>query len=73
MLADAGAELGAIGAPALVAWGARDPFIPLDFAYFYANVLDAELEILPAAGHWPWLDDPRLVERVAAFLADRER
>ena len=68
VLTAAGRRLATIDAPALVAWGARDPFIGLEFAYAYANALHAELEILPDAGHWPWLDDPELVERITGFL-----
>jgi pimeloyl-ACP methyl ester carboxylesterase len=68
-LAAAGAGLGRIGAPALVLWGERDPFVPARFADGYAAALgDARAERVPGAGHWPWYDRPDVVERVAAFL-----
>jgi pimeloyl-ACP methyl ester carboxylesterase len=70
VLAAAGAELGDLNKPALVAWGMRDPYIPAHFARDYAEVLGAGEPIeLPAAGHWPWLEDPRLIETIANFLA----
>jgi pimeloyl-ACP methyl ester carboxylesterase len=70
-LAAAGAELGRIDAPALIVWGEADPFIPARFADEYAQALGGpcELERLADAGHWPWLDRPDVVERVARFLA----
>jgi pimeloyl-ACP methyl ester carboxylesterase len=69
-LAAAGAGLGRIGAPALVLWGERDPFVPARFADGYAAALgDARAERVPDAGHWPWYDRPEVVDRVAAFLA----
>ena len=70
VLAAAGARLGEITAPALVLWGAQDPFIPTRFAHDYAAVLGGavDLEVLDDAGHWAWLDRPDVVERVAAFL-----
>ncbi|MCU0312961.1 MAG: alpha/beta hydrolase [Solirubrobacteraceae bacterium] len=69
-LAAAGANLGAITCPAFVAWGDRDPYIPPRFADAYAAALGSDPEVLhlPDAGHWPWLDRPDLIERVAAFL-----
>jgi pimeloyl-ACP methyl ester carboxylesterase len=68
-LAAAGARLGAITAPALVLWGAADPYIEPRFASGYAAALgDARLELVEDAGHWPWLDRPELVERVCAHL-----
>jgi pimeloyl-ACP methyl ester carboxylesterase len=68
-LAEAGSRLGTVTAPALVAWGMRDPYIPARFARAYAEALPAaELLELPDAGHWPWFDRPDLVERVAGFL-----
>ncbi|HEX3909689.1 MAG TPA: alpha/beta hydrolase [Solirubrobacteraceae bacterium] len=67
-LAAAGARLGEIEAPSLVLWGERDPYIPARFAKDYAQALDAELVVLPEAGHWPWLDRPEALERVVEFL-----
>ena len=56
--------------PALVVWGARDPYIPARFGSAYANALgNAELLELPDAGHWPWLDRPDVIERVVDFLS----
>ncbi len=69
VLAAAGARLGEIGAPALVVWGARDPYIPARFAREYASALGgAQLLELANAGHWPWIDDPGVIDSVAAFL-----
>jgi pimeloyl-ACP methyl ester carboxylesterase len=70
VLARAGARLATIGAPALVLHGARDRSIPPRFADGLAAALgDGRVEHVPGAGHWPWLDRPELVERVAAFLS----
>jgi len=70
-LARAGEDLKALTAPALVLWGRHDPYVPERFAHGYAAALgDARLELLDGAGHWPWLDRPEVVERVAAFLRD---
>jgi pimeloyl-ACP methyl ester carboxylesterase len=65
----AGERLGELDCPALVAWGAEDPYISTEQARWYARVLpNAELEVLEDAGHWPWIDRPELVERVTGFL-----
>ena len=70
VLAAAGAQLGRLQMPALVAWGMRDPYIPGRFARDYARALGAaELLELPDAGHWPWLDRPDLLDQIAVFLA----
>ena len=68
VLARAGSRLGSIGAPALVIWGERDPYIPVRFARDYAAALGGSSEIV-AAGHWPWLEDPSVIDRVTSFLA----
>jgi pimeloyl-ACP methyl ester carboxylesterase len=69
VLAAAGSQLGRLEMPALVVWGARDPYIPARFARAYAEALpNAELLELPDAGHWPWLDRPDTIDRVASFL-----
>jgi pimeloyl-ACP methyl ester carboxylesterase len=65
----AGANLAAIAAPALVIWGERDPFLPGRFADAYAEALgDGRVEHVAGAGHWPWLDDPTVINRVCAHL-----
>jgi pimeloyl-ACP methyl ester carboxylesterase len=71
VLAAAGAQLGAVDAPALIIWGERDPYIPPRFADAYAAALGGPTEVVrvPDAGHWIWLDRPELVDRVAAFVA----
>jgi pimeloyl-ACP methyl ester carboxylesterase len=56
--------------PSLVIWGEREPYLPRRFAEAYADTLpDAELEIVPGGGHWPWQDDARVVDRILRFLA----
>lgn len=68
-LARAGTDLGRIDCPALVIWGDRDVYLPTRFANAYADALpNAELEIAERAGHWPWIDDARLVDRVLEFV-----
>ncbi|HEY4276660.1 MAG TPA: alpha/beta hydrolase [Conexibacter sp.] len=70
-LADAGEGLEGIACPALVVWGALDPYIPPRFATEYAARLpDAEVEIVPNAGHWPWVDRADLIGRIVDFLGE---
>jgi pimeloyl-ACP methyl ester carboxylesterase len=70
VLAEAGAELGQIHAPALVLWGEDDPWIAARFGAGYAATLgDATLELVAGAGHWPWLEQPQLRERIIRHLA----
>lgn len=65
----AGAMLGELAGPSLVVWGARDPYIGPEWGRTYAAMLPgAVLEEVPDAGHWPWIDRPKLVDRVAGFL-----
>jgi len=70
-LAAAGERLHEVRSPALVVWGALDPYLPVRAAEQYARALggEVELEVLPDAGHWPWLDRPDMIERVTGFLA----
>jgi pimeloyl-ACP methyl ester carboxylesterase len=68
-LAAGGKDLNRLTCPALVLWGDRDPYLPLEFAYDYAEALpNTELEVLRGAGHWPWIDDPAVVDRVLGFI-----
>ena len=70
MLAKAGERLGELRCPALVAWGADDPYIPSSFARAFADALGGEtrLELLPGLRHWPWVDDPSVIDLVTGFL-----
>ena len=66
----AGRDLGRLSCPALILWGERDPYIGIEFAEAYAETLpNAELDLVAGAGHWPWIDDVRVVDRVVDFLA----
>lgn len=68
-LATAGTKLDRLDCPALVLWGDRDIYLPVRFAEAYAAMLpDAELEILPGVGHWPWIDAPSVIDRVVSFV-----
>ena len=69
VLARAGRDLGKLICPALVAWGTRDPYLPTEFARKYADALGGQAEVdLLEAEHWPWLDRPELIDRVAGFV-----
>ena len=56
--------------PALVVWGAHDPYISVEFAERQRQVFPrAEMKILPDSGHWPFADDPDAVaQAVLPFL-----
>ena len=70
-LVAAGRDLGRIECPALVLWGDRDPYLPPRFGEDTAAALgNAQLEIRAGAGHWPWIDDPAIIDRVLEFLAE---
>ena len=54
----------------LVLWGDEDPNGGAEIATeLVGQVPDAELEILPGAGHAPWIDDPEhVVAAIERFL-----
>ena len=69
LLAASGRALSSLSIPALVVWGARDPYISSRFGDAYAAELPAgEVVHVDDAGHWPWLDRPDLIDRIATFL-----
>ncbi|HEX2160849.1 MAG TPA: alpha/beta hydrolase [Thermoleophilaceae bacterium] len=71
VLAAAGANLGALRCPAIVVYGGRDPYLPAEFAQRYADALGgpATARVIEDAGHWTWLDEPSLIDEIAAFLS----
>ncbi len=51
--------------PAMVIWGAHDPYLPVALAHRQREAFpSAEVEILPDSGHWPFADNPEAVGRV---------
>ena len=53
----------------LIIWGEEDPWYPPALAEAYAARLPgATVERVAGAGHWPWLDRPEVVDRVASLL-----
>jgi pimeloyl-ACP methyl ester carboxylesterase len=56
--------------PALVVWGAADPFIGVEYAERQGEFFDVqETVILEDSGHWPFQDDPERVRNaVMPFL-----
>jgi pimeloyl-ACP methyl ester carboxylesterase len=71
LLARSGRGLSSLRQPALVVWGALDPYIPSSFGDRYAAELpDARVVCVEDAGHWPWLDRPELIDRIATFLEE---
>ncbi len=57
------------GPGATVLWGEEDPWYPSAVADEYGDRLGgATVERIAGAGHWPWLDRPEVVDRVASLL-----
>ncbi len=61
--------------PTLLLWGTRDRAVSLDSGFILAKVLgDAELVILPGAGHLPYEEDPLMFTRpINRFLRQIDR
>jgi pimeloyl-ACP methyl ester carboxylesterase len=68
-LAAAGTGLAKLDVPALILWGASDPWLGTSWAAAYGAALpQAHVQLVDAAGHWPWLDRPGVTDELAAFL-----
>lgn len=64
-------KLGEIETPALVIWGMEDNTVPLRDASVVAKEWpNADLRVIPNAGHWPQFETPIITERyIRAFLS----
>jgi len=64
-------QIGRIKTPALVIWGMEDNTVPLRDASVVAREWpEADLRIIPNAGHWPQFETPHVTDRyVRAFLS----
>jgi pimeloyl-ACP methyl ester carboxylesterase len=65
-----GSALAQLRKPALVVWGASDPFLDVSFAERQRDFFAVEdVAILPESGHWAFQDDPgRVRELIIPFL-----
>ncbi|MGH4014834.1 MAG: alpha/beta fold hydrolase [Pseudonocardiaceae bacterium] len=63
-------QLRQLDRPALVVWGARDPYLSVRYAQRQRETFpDAEVVVLEDSGHWPMIDHPVAVEEpVLRFL-----
>ncbi|HEX8934600.1 MAG TPA: alpha/beta hydrolase, partial [Pseudonocardiaceae bacterium] len=63
-------RLRSLDRPALVVWGAQDPYLPVRYADRQRESFPrAEVVVLADSGHWPMIDDPVAVEQpVLRFL-----
>jgi pimeloyl-ACP methyl ester carboxylesterase len=69
-LALAGKDLTRLTCPSLIIWGDRDLYLPTRFAEAYTQALpSSQLKVVPGAGHWPWLEQPQLIEEVLEFVS----
>jgi pimeloyl-ACP methyl ester carboxylesterase len=69
-LAELGGDLGKLRIPTLVVWGDEDPWFGRGLAEAYgARLSGATVEHVSDAGHWPWLDQPHVIDLVVAFLS----
>jgi pimeloyl-ACP methyl ester carboxylesterase len=68
-----GAALAQLRKPALVVWGAKDPFLSVEYAERQREFFAVrDVAILPDSGHWPFQDDPQGVEQaVLPFLREQ--
>jgi pimeloyl-ACP methyl ester carboxylesterase len=73
-VARAGADLGQLDVPSLILNGELDPWLPTGTANAYADRLpNATPAQIAGARHWPWHDDPTVVDRVVSFLQQTDR
>jgi pimeloyl-ACP methyl ester carboxylesterase len=69
------ALLAAVRSPTLFIWGGQDPFGGADAARaLVSRIPGAELDLMPDAGHSPWLDDAgRCGATLSEFLTSDRR
>jgi pimeloyl-ACP methyl ester carboxylesterase len=67
------ALLAPLDIPALVIWGEHDAYIPSSYAVRQRDAFpSADVHVLPASGHWPFVDAPDTVKRLLVdFLSAR--
>ena len=71
--AQIGPALAALRKPALVVWGAKDPYLSADYAERQREFFDVRgIAMLPESGHWAFQDDPEgVATAVLPFLREQ--
>jgi len=61
-----------VDCPTLVVWGAADQLVAPDYGRAFAEAIPAaRFEVIPEAGHYPYLEQPtRFAQAVEPFLSD---
>lgn len=58
--------------PALVIWGEHDAYLPSSYAARQRDAFpSADVHVLPASGHWPFVDSPETVQRLLVEFLGR--
>jgi pimeloyl-ACP methyl ester carboxylesterase len=71
--AELGGALAELHKPALVIWGAADPFIGVEYAERQREFFEVqEVVVLEQSSHWPFQDDPQAVERAMLPFLSRQ-
>ncbi|MHB1468264.1 MAG: alpha/beta fold hydrolase [Solirubrobacteraceae bacterium] len=66
------AHMATLDIPALVIWGERDAYLPSSYATRQRDAFpSAEVHVLPASGHWPFVDSPEIVQRLLIEFVGR--
>ena len=63
-------QLRALEPPTLVLWGAKDPYVEVEWAERQKETFPgAEVKVFEDLGHWPFIDDPHAVaDAISPFL-----
>lgn len=70
MAAALGETFRSLDVPALVVWGAADPYVPVRYAEQQRSFFpSAKVVVLERSGHWPFADDPEgVADAIVPFL-----
>jgi pimeloyl-ACP methyl ester carboxylesterase len=67
------ARLSDLTGPALIVWGADDPYVGVEEATVLADALGGPVQTrIVSGGHWPMYDTPEVFDATVAFLAGRD-
>ena len=71
-LAEGHARSGEVKAPTLIIWGREDPLFPIEIAHRLAAAMNARLEVIEDAKHFPNAEHPEEFNRILRAFLDSE-